>query len=123
MLSSKHWPSLKHHILLRALDALASLSRAFPRLKPPVEAESYTCGDLANAQLILVAGPEQELARDNLGQTLQFDLHVKLHFPSSNPTQPPAEPRHAELAAAVIAALEDPALFQGLAAIVIGAEE
>ena len=75
-------------------------------------------------ELILVAGPEQEQSRDVTGQTYQFDVHIKIFVPHP---PPPSDLRrkftYPELTAAILQKVETIPALDGLATIVLGAEE
>src|ERR1043166_5512702 len=75
-------------------------------------------------ELIVVAGPEQEQSRDATGQTYQFDVHIKIFVPHP---PPPSDVRrkftYPELTAAILQKVETIPALDGLATIVLGAEE
>src|SRR5216684_1258966 len=98
--------TIKSRIIAAIMQALAGVASPQNRIKAVRPNNDYT------AQ-----------GRDAIGQTYQFDVHVKIWVPHAPPPTPRADYQHEELAAAVIQALEDPKLLAGLGTLVIGAEE
>src|SRR5713101_1104351 len=116
--------TIKSRIIAAIMQALAGVASPQNRIKAVRPNNDYTAqGVSALPELIVIQGPEAEQARDAIGQTYQFDVHVKIWVPHPPPPTPRGDYQHEELAAAVIQALEDPKLLAGLGSLVIGAEE
>jgi hypothetical protein len=116
--------SIKSQIMSAIMQALATVPSPQNRIKVVRPNNDYTAqGTTVLPELIVIPGPEAEQARDAIGQTYQFDVHVKIWVPHAPPPTPRTDYQHEEIAAAVIQALEDPKLLSGLGTLVLGAEE
>src|SRR6266403_5903188 len=116
--------TIKFCILTAIMQALAKVPTPQNRIKTVRPNSDYTVqGTTSLPELVVIQGPEAEQARDAIGQTYQFDVHVKIWVPHPAPPTPRADYQYEEIAAAVIQALDAPSLLSGLATIVIGAEE
>jgi hypothetical protein len=115
--------TIKEKIVQRILDALNGIKDTRNRIYTVRESNDYTAVGSYRAQLIVIVGTEAEQSRDQVGQTYQFDVHVKLFEPHPPPPLARKDYRYDDVAAQVISALEAPGLLDGLAMIVIGAEE
>src|SRR6266436_6048000 len=116
--------TLKSRITAAIMQALAAVPTPQNRIKTVRPNNDYTVqGTTSLPELIVIQGPEAEQARDAIGQTYQFDVHVKIWVPHPAPPTPRADYEYEDIAAAVIQALEAPDLLSGLATLVLGAEE